>query len=132
MSELNIEIVTPDGIKLSGEVKSCVAPGVEGQFQILIGHAPLLSLLEIGEIKIEKPDGDKLLASSGGFLEVKDNLVSVVVESAEFAEDIDVERARSAEDRAKKRLEEKKEINVERAQIALLRALNRLKISSQI
>ena len=132
MSDFKVEIVTPDGIKVSGEITSCVAPGVEGQFQILTGHAPLLSLLEIGEIKIEKPEGSRLLASSSGFLEVNDNLVSIVVESAEFAEDIDVNRAKSAEERAKKRLDAKEEMDIERAKFAMLRALNRIKISSRM
>jgi F-type H+-transporting ATPase subunit epsilon len=132
MPDLNIEIVTPNGVKLSGEIRSCFAPGTEGQFQILSGHAPLLSILEIGEIKIQKDDGIQLLATSGGFLEVKANLISIVVESAEFAADIDIERARAAEERAKNRLKTNEEIDVERAKFALLRALNRIKISSHI
>ena len=77
-------------------------------------------------------DGEKLLATSGGFLEVKNNRISLVVESAEFAEQIDVERAKSAEKRAKERLAKKGEVDMLRAEMALTRALNRLKVSSQI
>lgn len=130
MAELSLEIVTPFGVKFSGGIISCVAPGAEGQFQILTGHAPLLSILEIGEIKIENTDNVKSLATGGGFLEVKNNLVSIVVESAEFAEEIDIERAKAAQERAQKRLDTHEAIDVDRAKVALLRALNRLKISS--
>jgi F-type H+-transporting ATPase subunit epsilon len=83
-------------------------------------------------IKFKQTDGQKILATSGGFLEVTDNLISIVVESAEFADQIDVERARSAEQRARERLAKKGEIDAFRAELALARALNRLKIASQI
>ena len=132
MADLNVEIVTPDGPVFSGKLVSCTAPGENGQFQILVGHAPFLANLQIGEIKIQKADIQKKLATSGGFLEVKDNNISIIVESAEFAEDIDIARAKEAEKRARKRLEERGEIDIVRADIALLRALNRLKVSSHI
>jgi len=133
MADLNVEIVTPDGPVFTGKVISCTAPGANGQFQILVGHAPFLANLQIGEIKIqENTKGQKKLATSGGFLEVKDNNISIIVESAEFADNIDVTRAKEAEKRARKRLEEKGEIDFVRADLALLRALNRLKVSSQI
>ncbi len=132
MTELNVEIVTPDGIVFTGEVTACTAPGVKGQFQILTGHAPFLANLQIGEIKVEKHDGSRIIATSGGFLEVKDNIISIIVESAEFADDIDVARAKEAEGRARKRLEDKGDIDLIRADFALLRALNRLKVSSKI
>ena len=130
MADLNVEIVTPDGPVFSGKLESCTAPGENGQFQILVGHAPLLANLQIGEIKVQKTDFQKRLATSGGFLEVKDNNISIIVESAEFAENIDIARAKEAEKRARKRLEEKKDIDFVRADAALLRALNRLKVSS--
>ncbi len=132
MSELKVEIVTPDGIVYSGEVRSCTAPGDGGQFQILSGHAAFLSNLKIGEIKIEGADGIKILATSGGFLEVKDNIVSIVVETAEFAGEIDTDRAVAAAERARKRLSEKKDVDLLRVEYALARALNRLKIASRI
>jgi F-type H+-transporting ATPase subunit epsilon len=132
MTELNVEIVTPDGIVFTGDVTSCTAPGAHGQFQILSGHASLLANLQIGEIKVQKQDDKKVLATSSGFLEVKDNNISIIVESAEFADNIDIARAKEAEKRAKRRLEEKGDDNLVRANLALLRALNRLKVSSQI
>ena len=132
MSDLNIEIVTPDGIAYTGALTSCTAPGVDGQFQILSGHAPLLANLQIGEIKVQNNDGTRILATSGGFLEVKDNNISIIVESAEFADNIDIARAKEAEKRARRRLKEKEDVDPIRADLALLRALNRLKVSSNL
>jgi F-type H+-transporting ATPase subunit epsilon len=131
MAELNVEIVTPDGIAFAGEVTSCTAPGANGQFQILKDHAPFLAILQIGELRVQMQDGEKLLATSGGFLEVKDNIISIIVESAEFADDIDVSRAKEAEKRARERLDEKGEIDLAKAEVSYLRALNRLKVASQ-
>ena len=131
MSELNIEVVTPDGITFAGEITSCTAPGENGKFQILDGHAPFLSILQIGELKVRMKDGEKRLATSGGFLEVKENTISIIVESAEFADDIDVSRAKEAEKRAREKLEAKGDIDLARAELSYLRALNRLKVASQ-
>jgi F-type H+-transporting ATPase subunit epsilon len=132
MSALSVEIVTPAGITFQGDILSCTVPGADGRFQILKNHADLLANLDIGEIKIKQTKGEKILATSGGFLEVKDNKISIVVESAEFAEQINVERAKAAEKRAKERLAKKGELDMSRAEMALARALNRLKISAQI
>ena len=132
MSELNVEIVTPAGITFRGEIQSCTVPGADGSFQILKDHADLLANLKIGEIKFKQGSDEKFLATSGGFLEVLKNSISIVVESAEFADKIDVERAKSAEKRARNRLEKKEEVDLARAELALARALNRLKIASQI
>jgi F-type H+-transporting ATPase subunit epsilon len=131
MSELSIEIVTPDGIAFAGEVTACTAPGIDGQFQILNGHAPFLSILQIGELRVQMQSGEKLLATAGGFLEVKDNIITIIVESAEFAEDIDISRAKEAEKRAREKLDDKGDIDLARAELSYLRALNRLKVASQ-
>jgi F-type H+-transporting ATPase subunit epsilon len=131
MADLNLEIVTPDGVAFAGEVKACTAPGAAGQFQILNGHAPFLSILKIGELKVRMEDGEKLLATSGGFLEIRDNIITIIVESAEFADDIDISRAKEAEKRARERLDKKGDIDLAKAELSYLRALNRLKIASQ-
>ena len=131
MTDLAIEIITPAGVTFRGNIQSCTVPGADGMFQILNAHADLLASLRIGEIKFKQADGEKHLATSSGFLEVSNNRISIVVESAEFAAEIDVERARAAEKRAKERLEEKGEVDTLRAELALARALNRLKIASR-
>jgi len=132
MSELMIEIVTPAGVTYRGSIQSCTVPGAEGKFQILRDHADLLAHLKIGEIKLKQADGEKRLATSGGFLEVLNNRISLVVESAEFADEINVDRAKDAEKRARERLAKKGEVDTLRAEMALARALNRLKISSKL
>lgn len=128
----NLKIVTPQRVVFQGEATSLSAPGTSGGFQVLYNHAPLLSSLEIGELRVKGTDGrDTIYATSGGFVEVKDNAVVVLAETAEPTADIDVERAKAAERRALDRLHSKKaEIDEARAKLALLRALNRLRVAS--
>ena len=129
--ELQLEIVTPFGTTYSETVRSCVLPGEDGQFQVLNQHAPLISLIKIGAIRItDKNEKIMYLATSGGYCEIKDNDIRVIVESAEQAEEIDITRAETAKKRAEERLEVKDSgIDVKRAEMALARALNRLKIA---
>lgn len=133
MTEKNfhLEIVTPRKVVFSNEVRSFTAPGVDGGFQVLKNHAPLLSAISVGEVKLTNLSGQEFkYATSGGFVEVHENKVVMLAETAERSDQIDVQRATSARERAQKRLEEKQtEIDVARARIALLKALNRLKIS---
>lgn len=132
MSAFSINIATPHGLLFSGEVNSCMATAVDGKFQMLTNHAAMMSLIDIGEINIENLEGKKdYIATSGGFLEIKNNELNVIVESAEWARDIDLDRATSAKDRAEKRLSEKGDIDIDRATIALMRAINRINVSSK-
>ncbi len=129
---LHIEIVSPSKPIFNGEVKSITLPGTEGNFQVLYNHAPILSSLTIGIIKIEDVNGNKRnISTSGGSVEVKNNSVVVLANSAEFEDEIDTNRAQKAKERAEKRLNNKSsvDIDVTRAELALARALNRLKIS---
>ena len=131
-TQLRIDIVTPYGVLFSDDATSCIAKGLDGKFQILSSHAALLSNIALGEIKIDTNNTTRKLATSGGFLEVKDNNISIIVESAEFADDIDMTRAKEAEKRAKKRKQEKGEVDLVRVEFALMRAINRIKVSSRI
>jgi len=128
-----LEIVTPRKMVFRGEAGSFSAPGVMGAFQVLVDHAPMLAEIGIGEVNVRERDGKNTnYATSGGVVEVKKNHVILLAESAERADEIDRQRAGAARDRAKKRLEEKPAgIDVERARIALLRAINRLKVSTR-
>lgn len=130
----SLEIVTPRKVVFKGEVASFSAPGILGGFQVLYNHAPLLSALQVGEIKFTSIDGKEVrYATSGGFVEVKDNHVVTLAETAERADEIDVERAKAAQERAQKRLMEKsKDIEIDRAHIALARAINRLRIVERV
>jgi F-type H+-transporting ATPase subunit epsilon len=128
-----LEIVTPQRVVYDGSAVSFTAPGTLGSFQVLYNHAPLLSSLAVGRIKLVNDSGEETsYATSGGFVEVRENHVVTIAETVERAEEIDVERAKAARDRALKRLEEKRsDTDFERASAALARALNRLKVAGQ-
>jgi len=130
MDKLVLEIVSVDKLFLKREVDSVRAPGVEGEFGIFAGHAPMIACLDIGVLRYRV--GDKMIkvAVGGGFLEVYANQVTVLVDTAESREDIDVARARRAKEKAsgelRKNLSDEEHIKVE---AALRKALARLKVS---
>jgi F-type H+-transporting ATPase subunit epsilon len=135
MSEKNfkLEIVTPKKIIYSGDVQSFTAPGVVGSFQVLYNHAPLLSAIGVGEVKLRDAQGNEMrYATSGGFVDVVKNSVTMLAETAERADEIDVSRAQAARERAMKRIAERRaDLDYDRARVALMRATNRLKIAKQ-
>ncbi|MBI1352268.1 MAG: F0F1 ATP synthase subunit epsilon [Actinomycetales bacterium] len=98
---LNVAVVSAERALWSGQAKSLVAKTPEGDIGILPGHEPVLALLVESPLRIEEPDGTKLVvAVHGGFFSVSDNDVNVIAEVAELAEDIDLERAQAALARA--------------------------------
>lgn len=129
-----LEIVTPKKIIFSGDVTSFSAPGVVGGFQVLKSHAPLLSNIAVGEVKLTDVSGNESqYSTSGGVVEVHDNKVIMLAETAERSDEIDVARAEAARERARKRLAEKAEkTDIDRARLALFRAMNRLKVADQL
>jgi len=131
--QLLLEVVTPDRLVLSTEADVVVCPGVEGQFGVLPGHIPFLSALEIGEMYYRKGGQIEYLAVSGGFAEVTGEKVTIVAESAEKGREIDVERAKRAQERAEKRLAAAKteEIDWARAEAAMRRSLMRVKVAGR-
>lgn len=136
MSEktFHLEIITPRKVVFQGMVQSISAPGVMGGFQVLFNHAPLFASIGIGALKIVDSKGtEHIYATSGGFVEVVKNTVTVLAETVESSDEIDVARAEAARERAKKRLRERKpDLDVDRAQAALMRALNRLKVAKAL
>lgn len=129
-----LEIRTPEQLIYEGDVTSISAPGVEGNFQILAGHIPFLTALEVGEIRIrESSETPQLMATSGGVFEVLRTGVTVLVETAEWASEIDVERAEKAQARAQSQLQtDAPDLNRPRAEAALARAQNRIKVASNL
>lgn len=102
---LLVEIVSPDGAVFRGEALSFRAPGTEGAFEVLRGHAPLLAAVGVGPVVVVTPEGQHVsFAVSGGFVEVIDNHVVLLAETAEAGSAIDVERARAAEEKARERI----------------------------
>lgn len=129
---MNVEIATPARKYSIEDVISCTAPGVMGNFQVLAGHTALISELSAGEVKIQMQDKTQYYAVSGGFLEVLDNRVLLLLEAAEPAEEINTDRATEAQERAKKRLETRSpDTDMIRAEAALSRAANRLKVAGR-
>lgn len=106
--------------------------GVEGELGILPKHIPLVTPLKIAPVTVKRQgQKDQLIAVNGGFMEVRKDKVVILAESAELPEQIDVDRAKAAKERAQKRLAETKQENVDfkRAELALQRAVNRLDVS---
>lgn len=129
MSSFLLEIVTPERKVYADDVNMIVAKGVAGELGILPNHIPLVTPLRIASLKIKKGTNDQYVAVNGGFMEVRKDKVVILAESAELPQDIDVERAQAAKNRAEDRLEAKKdEIDFRRAELALQRAINRLDI----
>ncbi|ASR45570.1 F0F1 ATP synthase subunit epsilon [Paenibacillus kribbensis] len=131
MSTYLLEIVTPERLVYAEQVNSISVRGSEGDLGILPGHLPLVTPLKIAPIRIKVGGQTEVIAVNGGFVEVRKDKVVILAESAERSEDIDVERARAARERAELRLQSKQEqIDHHRAEVALQRALNRLNATS--
>lgn len=128
-----LSIVTPERIHFEAEVKSLVVPGSEGYLGILSNHAPLITALRPGKIEFrDASDLVHILAVSDGFLEVSNNIATILADAVEDADAIDLERARQAYERNKARLisAEKGETSIDLPQCraALERATNRIRI----
>jgi F-type H+-transporting ATPase subunit epsilon len=131
MDKLHLEVVTPARVVLEKDVDIVVAPGSEGEFGVLPGHVSFLSGIVPGELHYAAGPEKEALCVTAGFAEVFKNRVSILVDAAERACDIDAERAKKAMERAKERLSHdrsEKDIDFARAEAALRRAVARLKI----
>ena len=132
MLKLKFEIVTAERLVYSDEVDMVVVPGIEGQLGILPHHAPLMTMLQHGEILVRKNGEEHLIFVSGGFLEVRGDKVTILADVAERAEEIDITRAEAAKRRAQERITQYPDhIDHARAEAALLRSLARLKVAQK-
>ncbi len=134
-TRLTLEIVTPDRALLREEVDEVVVPGGEGEFGVLPGHTPLLSMLKIGELWYRQGQEKHFLAVAFGFVEVLPDRVTVLAQVGERAQEIDVQRAERAKQRAEQRLAQphmtQVDLDIERARVALLKSLLRLQVASR-
>jgi len=130
---LKVEIVTAERSVYSEDgVDEVVAPGIEGELTVLPQHAPLLTMIKPGVIRIVKGNEDTDMAITGGFLEVRDDRVTILADAAERAEDIDVVRAEEARRRAERSLVEREsKVELVEAAAELQRALIRLKAAER-
>ena len=133
MAKLKIEIVTAERQTFTGEANAVIAPGIEGQLGILPHHAPLMTMLQPGELLIKNDGEDLYLAVTGGFLEVRPDKVIILADACEKCEEIDIARAEEAKKRAEERVKSQSpNINHARAEAALRRSLIRLKVAEKV
>ena len=130
--KIQLNVVTPQRGVVSETVDEVILPGSEGYLGVRPGHTPLLTTLGIGVVSYRKDRETRLLAVTWGFAEVLPDRVTLLAETAEKAEEIDLDRAQRAKDRAEKRLKSPDpDSDFQRAQVALQRALNRIQCASK-
>ena len=147
MAQMTVQVVTPDGLKYDHHASFIHAVTKDGQIGILPGHINLIAPLEVDELKVRRVDDEShvdWIAVNGGIIEVKDDFITIIANSAERDRDIDVSRAERAKQRAERVLEEEtkrvleeatksdRNDDVQRAQIALRRALKRINVGTKI
>ena len=131
MRAFNIEIVTPDGLKFSGEVESILIRTTEGDIEILAGHTDFLASLATGRARLIIDGKPRVASASGGFLSVKGGKVRMCATTFEFAEEIDLKRAEEAKARAEAALSTARDDREERiVRAKLMRAASRIKVAS--
>lgn len=126
-----VDIVTPERRLLAEEVDMVTLPGAEGQMGILRGHVPLLTTLDIGEIVLHKQNDTRHIAVGGGVVEIRPDKVTILAESAEQADEIDLQRAEAARDRARASLADAGPRQDPNAVAALRRSNLRLKVAQR-
>ena len=132
MSTIKLDIVTAERVVFSDEVDVVVVPGVEGQLGILPHHAPLMTMLQPGELLVRKGGEEFSLAITGGFVEVRPDRIIILADAAERVEEIDVARAEEAKRRAEERLKEHApEVDMFMVEAALRRSLVRLEVAAR-
>jgi F-type H+-transporting ATPase subunit epsilon len=132
MATFKLEIVTAERMVFSGEVSALIAWGVEGQLGILPHHAPLMTMLQPGDLMIRKDKEEEYLAISGGFLEVRPDKVIILADACERVDEIDIARAEEAKKRAQETMKAAPlGVDAAAAEAALRRSLARLKVAER-
>ena len=131
-TKLQLQIVSADRALLNESVDEVVIPGFDGYFGVLPGHTPLLAVLHVGELWYRQGQEKHYLHIAFGFAEVLPDRVTILAQTAEKADEIDLARAEAAKKRAEERVARPMvDIDAERARIALLKALIRLQVASR-
>jgi len=133
MATIQLEVVSAERLVFSGEVEKVVAPGAQGQLGILPHHAPLMTMLDPGELMVTQDGGEICITVTGGFMEVRPDHIIVLADAAERADEIDIDRAEEAKRRAEERLQSKvADMDLAKAEVALKRSLVRLKAAQRM
>jgi F-type H+-transporting ATPase subunit epsilon len=130
---LLLEIVTPERQVFSEEVDAVVCPGIEGELGVLPHHAPLLTTLGVGELRIRRGGEEEFFAIAGGFVQVRPDKVVVMAETADMSSEIDLETAQEARREAERALAEgfEEPADLARARASLQRALLRIRVAER-
>jgi F-type H+-transporting ATPase subunit epsilon len=129
---IRLEVVTPEKAVVSEEAQIVMAPGELGEFGVLVGHTPFMTSLKVGAVRYDDAKGnERFVFVSGGFAEALPDKVTILADSAERRKDIDVERAKAAQQRAEERLAKEEAIDIDfvRARAALMRAIHRIRLA---
>ena len=130
--KFNLKLISPTRIFFDGDTDMVEMKTTEGEIGVLAGHIPLTAILEPGILKIHKEDGIKEAALHDGFVEIQKDHVTVLAESCEWPDEIDVERAEEAKVRAEDRIKSgRKDVDMMRAELALKKALIRIDLAGQ-
>lgn len=130
MTRLYLKVVTPDKLFFEGDIDMLVARTIEGDVGILLNHSPLVTILDIGRLVIKDGDERKVAACAGGYIDVRNNNITVVSDACEWEDEIDINRAERAKERASKKLEDK-DTDTFKAELALKKAINRINIGNK-
>lgn len=130
MTKLYLKVVTPDKLFFEGDIDMLVARTIEGDVGILLNHSPLVTILDIGRIVIKDGDERKVAACAGGYIDVRNNNITVVSDACEWEDEIDINRAERAKERASKKLEDK-DTDTFKAELALKKAINRINVGNK-
>jgi F-type H+-transporting ATPase subunit epsilon len=133
MKTIKVTVVTPDGPVYESDVEMVSTKAQSGELGILPGHIPMVAPLQIGAVRLKKEGKTEYVAVSGGFLEVRPDQVTILAQAAETSDEIDVERAKRAKERAEERLRAQNQENIDfkRAELALKRAINRISVAER-
>lgn len=128
----NLQIISPTRVFYDDQVDMVEMKTSEGEIGVLAGHIPLTAILEPGILRIKKADGDREAALHDGFVQIQKDKVTILAESCEWPDEIDVNRAEEAKARAERRLKSgEKEVDMLRAELALKKALIRIDIAGK-
>ncbi|GAJ97320.1 MULTISPECIES: F0F1 ATP synthase subunit epsilon [Geomicrobium] len=131
MKTINVSVVTPDGSVYENDVQMISARTEVGEIGVLPGHIPLVTPLIIGTVRLKRDGGEDQISVSGGFMEVRPDKVTILAQSAERPEDIDVDRANESKSRAEERLRNDNDVDQKRAKASLKRAETRLQVAGK-
>ncbi len=130
MADIKLRIVTPSGELYNGNASMVIMRGSNGDIGVLKGHQPLTTTLDYGLLKIKTENKELVSTLFGGFVDVQPECVTILTDSAEWVDSIDIERAEAAKERAEERLKKNNSSNIDvaRAELALKRAMIRLSL----